>query len=105
MWRLVIEAEVGEDRRVTLQLPPEVPLGRVQLSVALSTDDGAVELTREEVRARLLTIGAVSDEPFVFEELYDSDSLPIDSTPDEVTVKFPPEITTMSLIDEDRGPR
>jgi hypothetical protein len=36
MIELQVEAEVTESRQVTITLPPEVPLGRVRLSVGIS---------------------------------------------------------------------
>jgi hypothetical protein len=60
MDSITIEAEVGQDHRLTQPLPPEVPVGRVKLVIQPVTESptpAKQPLTREEARARLLAAG------------------------------------------------
>ena len=46
MIELQVDAEVTESRQVTITLPPEVPTGRVRLSVSVNPPPGPLPLLR-----------------------------------------------------------
>jgi hypothetical protein len=92
---VVLLLEVGEDRRLTIQVPNDIPLGKVEVTLR-ATDK---PLTREEARARLLAAGALSTAhhvPDIPEAISDED-LPIPLPPGSLSID--------QIIDEDRGPR
>jgi hypothetical protein len=102
MGAITIEAEVGQDHRLTEPLPPEIPVGRVKLiiePVQQSATPPRRPLTREEARARLLAAGKLVTDlhapegtvALTAEELLQIGQLPPNARPSE------------ELIDEDRG--
>lgn len=92
----VTNAEVGADRRLTVELPEDVPIGRVKITV-----EAEPALTREELRERLRAVGLLSEGPILEEgavrldeeERHRIAELLRDTTPFE------------QIVDEDRGPR
>ncbi len=96
-----LTAVVGEDRRLNIVLPPEIPVGEVELTVqAVSTPDAA-NAKRAEVRAKLLAAGKLSTRResspdtvrLTQEELWKIGTLPLGAK------------QSHEMIDEDRGER
>ena len=105
---LHIATEVGTDRRIVIDLPPDFPLGPVQLDIH-STESAPVTaatpdqpLTRGEAHRRLLAAGKLSAERYAPEgavELSDEERQRIGRLlADE-------HQTTLDLINEDRTDR
>jgi hypothetical protein len=92
---------IGEDRRLVIELPDEIPAGQVEVVVrSLEADARASRpLTREAARARLQAAGILSTAhhapegtvPLSLDERKTLGTLPLDARP------------TSELIDEDRG--
>ena len=92
MTSIKLQATVGEDRRLVIDLPPEVPVGEVEIEIRPQPADlppQSGELTREEARARLLAAGALvtwihapeGTVPLTPEELLEVGTLPPGATP------------------------
>lgn len=108
-YMLRLKAKVGADRRLVIELPPEMPTGEVELTVLSKqpeqpesvpqNDTPKTALTREEARAKLLAAGALvtwlhAPEDAVAltpEERMEIGQLPPGARPSE------------ELVDEDRG--
>ena len=61
---IVLVAEVDEKRRIMIDLPDDVPVGRVELVIRpleSSADAPSDKLTREQIRAKLIAAGHVSN--------------------------------------------
>jgi hypothetical protein len=66
MLEIKLTATVDESRRITLDLPADMPQGEVEITVrslAAAAEDAPGELTREQVRARLLAAGLLVTTP------------------------------------------
>jgi hypothetical protein len=66
MLEIKLTATVDESRRITLDLPADMPQGEVEITVRSLTaaaEDAPGELTREQVRARLLAAGLLVTTP------------------------------------------
>src|SRR5574341_1779863 len=100
---IALTADVGEDRKLVIDLPEDVPVGPVQLVIRpldlhTSPETGA---TREVIRAKLRAAGllntahhsAPKTAPLTPDERRRLGTLPEGARP------------TSRLIDEDRGPR
>ena len=101
MVTVKLSATVGKDRRIVIDVPKEIPIGRIEL--ILRTEESTVEtpqnVARETARARLLA----------------ADALVIDlGAPENVELLSPEELlrlgnlpenapSSLDLIDEDRG--
>lgn len=103
MTQITVQATVGDDRKLIINLPDDIPAGEVEVTVRAKTpspptDDGAT-LTREEARRRMAAAGLLSTwhkappgtVPLTPEERMRIGTLPPDARPSE------------ELIDEDRG--
>lgn len=96
-----LTAVVGEDRRLNIVLPPEIPVGEVELTVQSVSTPDAANAKRTEVRAKLLAAGILATEqvsspeavPLTREELW------------KLTQPPPGAKPTHEQIDEDRGER
>jgi hypothetical protein len=101
---ITVNATVGEDRRLAVELPPDAPVGPVEVQIRpLSGEDAPARhpLTREEARARLLAAGLLSTARYAPE-----DAQPLSPEESErLSHLFASERLTSELIDEDRGPR
>lgn len=97
-----LSAVVGEDRRLVIDLPPDTPLGPVELEVrsaAPAPTQRDKPLTREEARAKLLAAGYLVTSihapegtvPLTPEERMEIGRLPPGARPSK------------ELVDEDRG--
>ncbi len=97
-----LSAVVGEDRRLVIDLPPDTPLGPVELEVrpaAPVPTQRNKPLTREEARAKLLAAGYLVTSihapegtvPLTAEERMEIGRLPPGARPSD------------ELVDEDRG--
>jgi len=99
MADIVLNATVGEDRKLILELPPNTPTGNVQIVVRQSLPHPQSTLTRDEARQRLLDAGFLVTsieapegiQPSAPDELLEIGKLPPSARPSE------------ELIDEDRG--
>jgi hypothetical protein len=100
MFALKLKAQVDANRMLVIELPPDTPLGEVELTI-LSTAHSTVETShseRQQVRARLDAAGLLVHHP-----------VPVGITPltpDERlrigTLKSGAK-SSLELIDEDRG--
>lgn len=68
-YMLRLKAKVGADRRLVIELPPEMPTGEVELTVLSKQPEGAVALTPEE----RMEIGKLPPDARPSEELIDED--------------------------------
>lgn len=103
MQAITLKAYVGEDRRLVIELPPEVPSGDVTVTISVAVTEEDAPLTRQEVRRRLRAGGLLAESDYwdEFDDLeYEEDPniqfpipLPPGSPPSEV------------LISEDREER
>lgn len=57
-----VEGEISEDRQLLVELPPEVPRGRVMLTLEPVPDDD-LELTDEDLRGLGLTAEEIAKSP------------------------------------------
>lgn len=97
---VVIEAVVGKDRKLVIDVPEEVPLGPVRVVIQPEKDQpGTAPLTREEARRRLLAAG------FLVTDLgIPDDARPLTEKERERWGRLPPGARPSDeLIDEDRG--
>ena len=105
---IVIDAQVSPDRRLIYTLPPEVPVGRVKLVIQPIEEDAPAPstpsqpLTREEARRRLAAAGKLSTTPMAPEG-----AVPLsDEEHQRLADLFGGgPITTLDIINEERGPR
>jgi len=98
MDAITLSVEIKEDRQITIQLPPEVPLGTATLVLLPRTDESSsiMNPAREAARAKLLTAGflKIPSIPSDVEELSD----------DQLPLALPPGSPSLDeMIDEDRG--
>jgi hypothetical protein len=63
---IVIDAEVGEDRKLVVQLPPDAPQGQVRVTVEKITPHDQPELTPEEEVALDAEFEALINDPKTF---------------------------------------
>jgi hypothetical protein len=105
---IVIDAQVSEDRRLIYELPPEVPVGRVKLTIQPVAEEvpapstPSQPLTREEARRRLAAAGML-----VTTRMTPEDAVPLtDEELQRLANLFGGgPMTTLDIINEDRGPR
>ena len=57
MQSIVLTAVVDEKRRIMIDLPDDLPVGPIELVIRPLTANGDHEMTREEMRARLIAAG------------------------------------------------
>jgi hypothetical protein len=98
-----LTAVVGEDRRLNIVLPPEIPVGVVELTVKAvsSVDMEAANAKRAEVRAKLLAGGILATE-----QVSSPDAIPLTIAELWKLTQPPPGAKpTHEQIDEDRGER
>ena len=59
MDTITLFAQIGQDHRLVLQLPPDMPLGQVEVTIRLSepSDLPIVNLIRQAAREKLLAAG------------------------------------------------
>lgn len=105
MVAVKLSVYVGEDRRVTIQLPDEVPVGSAELELTIQPEtpvkDNAATSERERLRAKLIAAGKLVNP--------DDMGIPddIEYVSDEeldVIGKLPPGApTSEELVNEDRG--
>lgn len=96
-----LTAVVGEDRRLNIVLPPEIPVGMVELTVqaASSVDMEAANAKRAEVRAKLLAGGILATE-----QVSPPDTVQLTEEELWALTQPPPSAKpTHEQIDEDRG--
>ncbi len=92
----VTSAEVGADRRLTVELPENVPIGRVKITV-----ESEPALTREELRARLQEAGLLSNGPIL-----DESAVRLDEEERHRIAELLRDTTPLEqIVDEERGPR
>ncbi len=60
MQPIILTAVVDEKRRIMIDLPDDLPLGQIELVIRPLTSNGDHEMTREEIRARLIAAGLVT---------------------------------------------
>lgn len=103
MDKLIFHIRVNEDRRVVIDLPPDVPLGEFDVELRpkqpIPTSPTGGELTREEVRARMLAAGILATDiskPLEARELTPNEVLTLGRAPAGSK-------TSDQMIDEDRG--
>lgn len=100
---ITISVVLGEDRRLIIDLPPDVPTGEVEVNLVVSSTtlepQKVVNPAREAARAKLLAAGKLSTTwhapegavALTEEELIRIGTLPPDAPPSE------------QLVSEDRG--
>lgn len=97
-----LHAEIGEDRKLIIQLPDEVPPGNVELIVR-STEpemvESAINPLREAVKNKLLAAGILVTD---FEVPQDAKSLTVEQRMSLGTLKAGAR-DSLDLINEDRG--
>jgi hypothetical protein len=100
---IVIKAEISPDRRLTgYELPPDVPVGQVELVIRPAEEGGGTRprLTREAARARLLAAGRLSTARH-------SPENPIRLSDEEhqrlARLFGGDDLTMLDLVNEDRG--
>jgi hypothetical protein len=100
MDAIVLSAEVGEDRRLVIDLPPNTPTGRVD--VVIKHHEGVqapiTNPAREAARAKLLAAGF----------LVTGIQAPAGIAPLSVEERLrlgtlPPDVSVDDIIDQDRG--
>ena len=103
MDAIILSLEIGEDHRLVIDLPPDVPSGPVQVTITPqpAANGGVVNPAREAARAKLLAAGLLKSTYVVPPDFV--------RPPDEQLqklVKLPPGSPSIDeIIDEDRGPR
>ena len=103
MTSITVTATIGEDRRLEIDLPKDIPIGPVELVIKpLSAGPTAKpQRTRDEIRARLKAAGILSEGWHVPE-----DAEPLsDEELEKLGQLFAGPQPISDLIDEDRGPR
>jgi hypothetical protein len=60
MQLIILTAVVDEKRRIMIDLPDDLPVGLIELVVRPLTPDNQHEMTREEMRARLIAAGLMT---------------------------------------------
>ncbi len=63
---IIIPANIPEDRRVVIELPPDTPTGEVTLQVVVLTEEAAPIVEnpeRERLRQKLLAAGMLTEYP------------------------------------------
>lgn len=97
-----LHAEIGEDRKLIIQLPDEVPPGNVELIVR-STESELAEVSinplREEIKAKLSAAGILVTD---FEIPQGAKPLTVEQRLRMGTLK-PGARDSLDLINEDRG--
>jgi hypothetical protein len=66
MNTIVIESEVGEDGKLSIQLPPGAPRGRVHVTIQLTAEATAHRMTPEEEAALDAEFEALMNDPTTF---------------------------------------
>jgi hypothetical protein len=61
MQPIVLTAVVDEKRRIMIDLPDDLPVGPIELVIRPLTAKGDHKMTREEIRARLIAAGHLSN--------------------------------------------
>jgi hypothetical protein len=100
MDAIIINTTLGEDRRLVIDLPPDMPTGPLEITIRTAEAD-KLSLSREEARARLLATGKLSTWTHA-----PAGTIPL--SPEEILElgKLPAGARSLDeLIDEDRGPR
>jgi hypothetical protein len=103
MTSITLTTTIGEDRHLELDLPRDVPAGRIELVIRPIPADISEqpELTREEIKARLRAAGLLMEGRFA-----PPDAVPLsDEEIEEIGRQFASPQLMSDLIDEDRGPR
>ena len=103
MGSITLTTTVGEDRHLEIDLPPDVPVGRVELIIRPLTPDAATQpqLSRDEIRRRLKEAELLSEGTYA-----PADAVPLSDTErEELGRLFASAQPISELIDEDRGPR
>jgi hypothetical protein len=103
MASITLTATVTEDRHLELDLPEDVPIGPVELTIKplVSLPEAETNPRREELRAKFIAAGLMSPEPYA-----DPDTVPLsDDELDQIGRLFAGSRLMSDLIDEDRGPR
>lgn len=101
MVTVKLAATVGKDRRIVIDVPKEIPTGRVELIIRAeeSTIEMPQNVARESARARLLAANALITSlgvPGNVEPLSPEALLRIGHLPEDA-------LSSLDLIDEDRG--
>ncbi len=62
MEAITIRAIVDEKRRIMIDVPDEIPVGRIEVTIRALPENGdeGGEITREEARARLIAAGLLT---------------------------------------------
>jgi hypothetical protein len=103
MVALRISVTIGEDRRLVIDLPPEVPLGPAEANVVIQAAPSILSPTdnRAALLAELRAAGVIRETvpvPAGARQLTDAERNHIGNLP-------PGARPSHELIDEDRGPR
>jgi hypothetical protein len=103
MDAIKISVTIGEDRKLVLELPSDVPVGKAELTIqpVAQPEDAPVNPTRDEMYAKLLADGKIRATRYAPEDAV--------RMPDEELMKisrFPPGAPTIAdLINEERDER
>jgi len=101
---LRLEGRVGQDHRLIVEVPPEIPVGPVEVTIRALANSGAPRWPsenpeREALRARLLAAGRLVTERFA-----PDDAIPLSDAELQRLGTLPPGARpSEDLIDEDRG--
>jgi hypothetical protein len=103
MNTITIPVVVGEDRRLVIDLPADIPTGPAELEVIVHSHEDKVTKTknsaREEARAKLQAAGRLSIELNVSDDVE-----PLSEEELERLGRLPPgSPTAQEIIDEERG--
>lgn len=98
---ITIEAEINQDKQIVVQLPENIFIGRVKLTIEpvdMSADDEG-PITYEIARARLLAAGSLATDLDIPDDLVAL----TDEELEEMSLSFPPARPIEDYLDEDRG--
>ncbi len=102
MTSITLTTTITEDRHLEIDLPPDVPLGPIQLVITPLPVQPTEKTnpTRDEIRARLKAAGLLGEAQYA-----PVDAVPLsDEERDELGRLFAGPQLISDLIDEDRGP-
>lgn len=100
MDTITLSVEVGQDHRLVIQLPDDVPPGLVDITIKPSVSSEQLGSAREIARSKLLAAGKLN-ENYALPEGF---TRPSDEELQKLVVVVPGTPSIDEIIDEDRGP-
>lgn len=101
MVAIIVEAEINREKQILVELPDNVFIGRVKLTIEpVNTPSDAEEpITYEIARSRLLAAGSLATDLDIPDDLVAL----TDEELEEMSLSFPPARPIEDYINEDRG--